>query len=480
MENDKVEREASYGQAPDALMELASLSPAAAMLAANALVRSPSQSTREKGASLGLAAIAGGGAGFGAEVLTFAASMLSNSSEMAMSFVLAAPSVARRLASELLLVVDADRCMEIEAVLPGFASLARAGSLAQRPALVGLLSVAGKISPELRRSVMSEAAEACARELIHATSRGGGKRRSTESLAIADSFAEIVSSICPEWERECWSDFWSVELRESLGQASTARWREWQTLPSAFNPFSVAPAPQSLSLGQKELAMSWCHAFGGVERLLPCADRARDLGRYLASAPEGWTPWREREMAFPLRLLGDGGPFPALTACNASAEALTIMAPPASLARKPANFLSEKTKCWLALAEGLIEGGASPPKFKMRDRGEACIKNIFPDDMPLSLSLLFVLGVAAPIEGAGAEAFFSWIAQGADPREAGRLQKLGASWRPGRDSSPVNLDETQARALTASLVMLDRCEISMASEFKALAGVEKSSPSIRL
>lgn len=185
-------------------------------------------------------------------------------------------------------------------------------------------------------------------------------------------------------------------------------------------------------------------------------------------------------MAFPLRLLGDGGPFPALTACNASAEALTIMAPPASLARKPANFLSEKTKCWLALAEGLIEGGASPPKFKMRDRGEACIKNIFPDDMPLSLSLLFVLGVAAPIEGAGAEAFFSWIAQGADPREAGRLQKLGASWRPGRDSSPVNLDETQARALTASLVMLDRCEISMASEFKALAGVEKSSPSIRL
>lgn len=484
MKNDKDGLGANLSPDLDVLMELASLSPSTAILAANVLMRSPRQSFRENGASLGLAVVAGDGSGFGKEEVAFAANMLSENKETAMAFVLAAPSAALRLSNELLMILDADRCMEIEALLPGFASSSRAESLARRPRLVGMLSAAGQISPQLRRSVMSEAARAFAqaqaeraREKAPAATRGAKKKRGAEGFVGEDSFTQVVSSICPEWEKQCWIDFWSVELRESLAQDSTSLWLEWQALPSAFNPFSVAPPPESLTAGQKDLAMSWCKAFAQHALPLPCAGRARDLGRYLASAPEGWTPWREREAKAPLRLLGDGGPFPALTACNASAEALTMMAPQISLSTNSSNFLSEKTKCWLALAEGLIEGGAQSPKFKMRDHGENCIKNIFPSDMPLALVLLFVLGVAAPIKEACSDAFFSWIAEGSDSREAGRLRKLGASWQPSRASSPVNLDEQQMKSLAASLIMLERCEIASAAKCST---TKKSSRQIRL
>ena len=468
------EEPAGNGAGVDPLSELARLSPSAALAAAIALGESSHESMRNAGAELGALALSQDEASRSSEALIFALGALSGQTAMAEAFCARAPKAVRGMSSGLLERLADDRAFDVDAALPGFALSAKPSILVKRPALVGRLASAGHVSQESRLALAAAAAWAFAEEqrAQRAWARKDNPARAHPDEQPAGRFMEVVDNFSPGWSQACWEDFWGLDVERDAGlaQSQSLMLGWWPLLPSGVDPFLSAPPVDKLSPSQKSLVLTWAQAFqlDAPAWLLPSVEATRSMGRYLALAtdPGQFAPSNENWGSSLMQLLGAAkhSPWPTLRPLNASAEALRIMSPPPRSDLGDGQEIPALTQIWLAFAEGLAEGGAEPPHFAIQGFSGS-EDSFFPADMPLSLAPLFALGLEAPVGFFERHSkVFSWLAKGADPREAACLRRLAKAWMPGRKAPVVNLSEAEIKKMLASLSMLDLVEIGLASK----------------
>lgn len=383
--------------------------------------------------------------------------------------------------SAVLPLLSPSRAIAVEAMLPKFAAGSSRDELSRLPALTARLRRSGLISDAQAFGAMSIALnrfksrrrEAGWREPFQDTPEDRESFLAKSSEAEQESrFMALAEAEDPDWGACAWQIFWKEENANLPNLGSSTPLRDmlgWRDFPSSFNPLSLLPAAIDLCGEKLRRFNMWIEDAGefGAENHI----QMRHLGRYLATAPDDFFPIVGAGYGG-LRLMGAFG-LADFVPLNIAARVLTLF--PADLTKTddPDDNPSRRSAAWLALAQGLVDGGAAPPKFVIKDdSASAWQPQSYFASSEATLGMLLCLEPtfvdSLPQSDAGAS-FLAWVARGASRGEFESAHRF-ADVLDGEGSMLFGaMPPEMTSRLAASMRAIERLEIALATPAPAIS-----------
>lgn len=477
---------APQGQASEldeTFAELALANSKVAMDAAMTLMGSRLPRARAQGMALGAAAFAAqtGALSRGKATMDFVALMLSGSESDALSFFAQAECKIRANVSGLLAGIPAQRVVFLETSFPGFASKARPETLMWAPEATALLCDKELLPPT--RALAAVCAAGAAKAHCDRFWRGDSKTASKEgeTREAMISFGSRGEAAAPGFCAKLWDFYWRLP---KAGKARSIPYGPlWEAMPGV-DPFAGLPAAGELDATRA----SWVGALALLalpqagSDLPANAALFRDCGRYLAQNPGCMVPFlrggkgkpSEAKLRSPAAQSEDDKAWASLIPLNPTAELLGMFDPMAGHGGGRGHYMflagarerpsteeldarRQRLDCWIALAEGLAEGGAEPPKFKVRSE-HPDFKDAWPEARPACLGAVLMAMSGRALAPAGS-ALAPWLASGSSPGEPALAREFIRVAEASLASRPKHRN-----AFAGALMLVEVAEIGLAAK----------------